>query len=152
MQKSLLFIFIFIFSLIPANAAGNDYKIAVIDSVRILKEYSAAQDLLQNLAKAEQELNKKILAKRKDIEKARAQKKTDTEIQMMAEKIRLELEPEAKRIEDESAAKSKEIEDKVDQVIKDYALKSKYDIVVVKEAVLYGGTDITDEILSKLKK
>ena len=150
-KKCLLFVFIFILGLAPVNAAASGYKIAFIDSERILKEYGAAQKLLQELAKAEAELNKKILAKRQEIQKARAAKKTDTEIQMMAEKIRLELEPEAKRIEDESALKSKEIEDKVDAVIKGYAKKSKYDIVLVKEAVLNGGTDITNEILKQLK-
>jgi outer membrane protein len=151
-KKGILFLFIFFISLLPVKAVETAYKIAYIDSDRILKEYSAAQDLLRDLAKAEAELNKKILAKRQEIQKAKAAKKTETEIQMMAEKIRLELEPEAKRIEDESALKSKEIEDKVDAVIKEFAKKSKYDIVVVKEAVLYGGTDVTDEILTKLKK
>lgn len=152
MQKSFLFLFIFLISLLPVKAVDSTYKIAYIDSARILKEYSEAQDLLKGLAKAEAELNKKILAKRQEIQKAKAAKKTDTEIQMMAEKIRLELEPEAKRIEDESSRKSKEIEDKVDLAITEFAKKSKYDIVVVKESILYGGTDITDEILAKLKK
>lgn len=151
-KKCFLFLFIFSVLLLPVNAVEPAYKIAYIDSARILKEYSAAQDLLRDLAKAEAQLNKKILLKRQEIQKARAAKKTDTEIQMMAEKIRLELEPEAKRIEDESAQKSKEIEDKVDLVINEFAKKSKYDIVVVKEAVLYGGTDVTNEILAKLKK
>lgn len=152
-RKSLLFLFISLLGFLPLGAATEaSYKIAFIDSERILKEYSEAQKLLENLAKAEAELNKKILAKRQEIQKARAAKKTDTELQMMAEKIRLELEPEAKRIEEESASKSKEIEDKVDAVIKEFASKSKYDIVLLKEAVMYGGTDVTNEILTKLKK
>ena len=149
-KKCLLFVFIFLLGLSSVSAAQSGYKIAYIDSNRILKEYSAAQKLLQELGKAEAELNKKIMAKRQEIKKAQEAKKTETEIQMMAEKIRLELEPEAKRIEDESARKSKEIEDKVDSVIKSYAAKAKYDVIVLKEAVLYGGTDITNEILKEL--
>ena len=150
-KKSVLFIFLLLVSVLPLQAAESAYKIAYIDSARILKEYPAAQKLLQDLSKAEAELNKKILLKKQEIQKAKAAKKTDTEIQMMAEKIRLELEPEAKRIEDESARKSEEIENKVDLVIKDFAAKSKYDIVVVKEAILFGGTDVTDEVLKNLK-
>ena len=83
-KKSFLFLFIFLISLLPVNAVESAYKIAYIDSARILKEYSEAQNLLRDLAKAEAELNKKILVKRQEIQKAKVAKKTDTEIQMMA--------------------------------------------------------------------
>lgn len=151
-KKSLLFLLFTSLTFASAQAVAPSYKIAFIDSTRILREYNEAQSLLKELAKQEADLNKKILHKRQEIQKAKEAKKTDTEIQMMAEKIRLELEPEAKKIEEESTVKSKAIEDKVDEVIKNYSTKSKYDLVVVKEAILYGGTDITDEILKLLNK
>lgn len=146
-----LYILLFSILCIQPNLAVTPYKIAYIDSARILEEYSEAKKLLVEIAEAEKQLNQKIIAKRQEIEKAKAQKKTETEIQMMAEKIRLELEPEAKKIEEDSARKSKIIEDKVDQIIKDYAAKNKYDIVMIKEAVLNGGVDITNDILKLLK-
>ena len=149
-RKTVLFLLVLMLSSFVSGAWAA--KIGYVDSTRILKEYKEAKQLLQDIADKESKLNKKLQAKRQEIQKAKEQKKTDTELQMMAEKIRMELEPEAKAIEQESARRSRDIEDTVEKAINDYAAKSKYDLVVVKESILFGGTDVTTEILSKLNK
>lgn len=154
MKKKILFLcFALVFCLgSRVMAADTSLKLAVIDSSKILREYKKAQDLLKNLKQSEMKLNQLMMQKKQEIELAKQQNKTETEIQMMAEKIRMEIEPQAKKIEQESQAKSDEIEKIVNEVIKNYATKLKFDLVVVKEAVLHGGVDITNEIIKELNK
>lgn len=145
----LLVLALYAFS-IPSQAAGN-LKVGTINTARILQEHPEAQKLLKDLAKAEMDLNKKVLEKRQEIMKAKEQNKTDTELQMLAEQMRLEIEPEAKKLEEESNRKSESIEAQVDTAIQAVAKAGKFDVILVKEAVLYGGEDITDAVIKNIK-
>ena len=136
-----------IFISLPVSAL----KVAIVDSNRVLQEYSVAQKMLQDLAKAEADLNKKIADKKALIEQAKTAKKTETEIQMLAEQMRLEIEPEARKLEDDTNKKSDEIEANIKAAIEAVAKEGKYDAVMIKEAVLFGGIDVSDEVLKKLK-
>ncbi len=136
-----------IFISLPVSAL----KVAIVDSNRVLQEYSVAQKMLQDLAKAEADLNKKIAEKKALIEQAKTAKKTETEIQMLAEQMRLEIEPEARKLEDDTNKKSDEIEANIKAAIEAVAKEGKYDAVMIKEAVLFGGVDVSDEVLKKLK-
>jgi Skp family chaperone for outer membrane proteins len=136
-----------IFISLPVSAL----KVAIVDSNRVLQEYSVAQKMLQDLAKAEADLNKKIAEKKALIEQAKTAKKTETEIQMLAEQMRLEIEPEARKLEDDTNKKSDEIEANIKAAIEAVAKEGKYDAVMIKEAVLFGGIDVSDEVLKKLK-
>lgn len=134
-----------------AEAASSALKVGFIDSSRILQEYPAAQQLLNDLAKSEAALNKKILDRKEKLLQAKSQNKTETELQMLAEQMKNEIEPEAKKLEADSAARSAVIEKKVDEIIQQVAKQGKYNVVLAKEAVLFGGTNLTDEVLKKLK-
>lgn len=143
---------VFINSAIAESSKPNTLSVAVVDTVRILAEYPKAQKVLQEISAAEEALSLKVKNKRKELNDARSQDKTDTELQMLAEQFKLEIEPEAKRLEEESAKKSKEVEDEVKKTIDAIAKSSSYDVVLSKQAVLYGGIDISNTVLNKLKK
>lgn len=131
--------------------AETSKKVAIVDTKLILKKYSKAQKVLADIAKAEEKLRKKLHAKRQQLQEARAAKKTETEIQLLTQQIKNELEPEATKLEKDSAAKSKAIEDEVKASIEKIKRKNKYMIVMIKDAVLFGGVDITDEVLKSLE-
>jgi outer membrane protein len=156
MRFLLIFSFFFYSALLPVSSATekptNTLNVGIVDTVRILAEYPKAQKVLQEISKAEELLSLKVKNKRKELEDARSKNKTDTEIQMLAEQFKLEIEPEAKKLETESARKSKEIEDEVKKTIEAIAKSSSYDVVLSKQAVLYGGTDISNTVLNKLNK
>jgi Skp family chaperone for outer membrane proteins len=146
-SKLLYLYLLLIFISLPVSAL----KVAIVDSNRVLQEYSVAQKMLQDLAKAEADLNKRIADKKALIEQAKTTKKTETEIQMLAEQMRLEIEPEARKLEDDTNKKSDEIEANIKAAIEAVAKEGKYDAVMIKEAVLFGGIDVSDEVLKKLK-
>ncbi len=127
-----------------------DIKVATIHPNKIIQSYPKAQKLMQDLAKSEADLNKKVLEKKAALDKAKSENKTQTELQMMAEQMRLEIEPEAKKLEAESGKRSEEVETSIKQAIEAVAKENKYDLILTEEAVLYGGTDVSDLVLKKL--
>jgi outer membrane protein len=155
-MQYILLLFIFSFSLISGvdaaelAAKSTGLKAAVVDSNKVLNAYPKAQKILKDIAKAEADLNATIQAKNQQLKDAQDQKKTDTELQMLAEQIRLEVEPAARKLEEDSSKKSAEIEADIKKAIDSVMKSSKYDVVLMKQAVLYGGTDISDEVLKQL--
>lgn len=143
----------FILFLIPGSsfAASSALKVGYVDSAQVLQGNVESQRMFQELAKAEAELNKKIVTKREQLIQAKQSKKTDTEIQMLAEKLRMEIEPEMKKLEERTNNQSKLVEDKIRNAITSVAKKNKYDFILIKEAVLYGGEDVTNDVIKALK-
>ncbi|MEB3315273.1 MAG: OmpH family outer membrane protein [Candidatus Melainabacteria bacterium] len=138
-------------SCVAASAEEKSVLIGVVDSKEILEKYSRAKAVLAEIAKEEAALSKKFQEKRTQLEAARKANKTETEIQLLTEQIRTELEPSAKKLELDSAAKSKEVETNVKTAIEKIRKKNKIDLVLLKDAVLSGGADITAEVLKELE-
>ena len=138
-------------SCVAASAEEKSVLIGVVDSKEILEKYSGAKAVLAEIAKEEAALSKKFQEKRTQLEAARKANKTETEIQLLTEQIRTELEPSAKKLELDSAAKSKEVETNVKTAIEKIRKKNKIDLVLLKDAVLSGGADITAEVLKELE-
>lgn len=139
-------------SALQADAKNEALKVGVVDPDQILEKYAKAQVALKQLAEAETKLKKRVQAKRKQIADAKDQNKTDTEIQMLIEQFKIEIEPEAKRLEEESKAKGEAIEKEIKDTIISVAKEQKLDVVLIKPAVLYGGTDISTNVVNKLPK
>ncbi len=131
-------------------AAQSKSRIATVDAPRIMNNYPEARKTFDEIQKSDSSLKDKIQAKRKLIDEARSAGKTETELQMMAEQFQLEIEPEARKLEAESKAKSQKIQAALESAIKDVAADQKYEVVLVQEAVIYGGTDISDAVIRKL--
>lgn len=146
--QSVLTIGLIVSLVAPCQAV--DLKVGTINSNKIIQSYPKSQKLMQDLAKLESDLNKKILEKKAALEKAKSENKTQTELQMMAEQMRLEIEPEAKKLETDSNARSEEVENNIKLAIETVAKENKFDLILTEEAVLFGGTDVSDLVLKKL--
>ena len=147
--KQNTFIIMLLALLLPS--ASFAAQVAIVNSAKIMSEYSEAKKSMAELSKAEAELKDKINAKKKEIQAAKAANKTDTELQLMAEQSKLEIEPIAKKLEAESIAKSEAIKKNVENAIDLVAKEKGYDAVLMQEAVLFGGTDISDLVIKKLE-
>ena len=144
-----------LFSLIIANQVfavehKKVLRVGTVNSAEIIKNYAEAQKLLNDLSKAEKTITDKLSSKRQEIEKAKAANKTETELKLLVEQLRMELEPEAKRLEADTKKRSAQIEANVKAAIGEIAEDKHYHLVLSQEAVLYGGTDISNEIITKL--
>ena len=139
------------FFCLVVSAEEKSILIGVVDSKEILEKYSRAKAVILEIAKDEAALSKKFQEKRAQLEAARKANKTETEIQLLTEHIRTELEPSAKKLESDSAAKSQEVETNVKAAIERVRKKNKIELVLLKDTVLSGGTDITAEVLKELE-
>lgn len=145
----------------PAVVRAEDTHIGVVDTQQILTQSTLLQELRkaeQALQQAEKNLYDSRNQKLKELEKARTimaedeflKKKQELERQLMAEAKDLEKDLEKRK---QSIQKMKvELENQVQNIVKAVAQKRKLEIVINKQLVLFGGVDITNEVVEELKK
>jgi len=82
------------------------------------------------------------------------QKKRLAELQALADKSSKEVQDLQKRLTDEANQRNKELSEKLNQRIETalaaVAKEKRVDFILAKSAVLYGGRDITADVLAKL--
>ena len=120
----------------PTGSSGNS-TIGVIDTSRMMSQdnpiyISAAQEYMSYQSQLQQETQAKIDAAQDDATK-----------QKLAEEARQNL---AKK--DQEIAKS--VQDKAMEAAKAVGDAKGLSVVMTKDTVLYGGVDITDQVLKKL--
>lgn len=129
-------------SKVPAN-----FNVAVIDVQKVVA--SAPQ---VNALKVEQKSKLSDLTKFVEDAKADlAKEKNEVKKKALEEKYNKELNVRKNTIEKEYTQKLSAIDKSITETIKTKATKDGYDLVLVKNIVLVGGTDITDEITKALK-
>lgn len=138
-------------------------KVGLINYQKILGEYKEAENANNELMKAKDDLQEKLdekqeaLKKKKDGLEKKAAKATDAE----KEKMSREFEGELKKLQEtyqtlseqlqtKQADVLKKLNDKISAAINDVAAAKGFDMVVERNLVFFGGTDITDEVLAKL--
>lgn len=142
-------------------ALAEEMQIGFVDTQAILAQSSLLAELKvaeQDLVGAEKKLydtrNKKI----KELEEAQKKMKPEEFLQLRQKYEREIIEmvkSEEKRLQARKAEiekKKKQLEADVQAVVRDIAKKKGLALVVNKQIVLYGGTDITSEVVAELKK
>jgi len=135
-------------------------KIGTVNTQEIFQSYSKTKAVQVKLEKEKTKLEGQLQVKAKKIEQvaqdlnAKGDKVTEAEkdkFQKQQEdfaKERQALQNKLGKMEyDEMSAIRKDIESAINQVAK----KGKYDVIIQKGAVLYGGKDITAEVLKTLE-
>jgi len=125
------------------QCAYADCNIAVVDLQKIVEKSPQVQKLKTEHDAKISELNKIILNAQKELE-------NETDInKMMAteEKYRTEFNSKKSKIDEEYAKKLSETENLIKKQIQTHAKAKGFDYVFAKSVLLYGGNDITDEIL-----
>ncbi len=141
-----------------ANAAGS---VAIVDTKKILENSKLPAAL--NAAQKEVETfkvdsQKFLVGKSKELDEARQKKTADAILKTMQAKFQKEIEnrnSEGIALEDKKKKELEELSSKlrvqVDEAIKLVAKEKNIDVVVDKQAVLFGGTDITEDVIKKIK-
>lgn len=147
------------FSMLSQTALAGGVGIVdtkkILDSSQLPAALNTAQKEVENFKMESQKIR---LNKSKELEAARDKKATEAELKKMTEQFQKELETREQQGIDLENQKRKELEDlstklrsKVDEAIKSVAQDKKLDVVVDKQAVLFGGTDVTEDVIKKIK-
>ena len=123
-------------------AAGT----AVVDLDKIRENYTVSQELSADLKIKESELQKFVADAQKQIQEA----KTPLEKKNLEEKLGEQFNIKRNAYAKDQAQKWGMIEDSVVKSIKEISVFKKFDLVLNKQVVIDGGSDITDEVIKKL--
>lgn len=126
---------------------AKDFTVAVVDVPQVVTSSAQVQALKKEQQAKAEELVKFIENARKDVASI-----TDSSKKKAAEeKYSKELQTKKEKIELEYASKLKAIDASISKQIETQAKAQGYDVVLSKGVVLYGGKDITAEIVKVVK-
>lgn len=162
-----LFLSFYCFSATPAKETPKSLKVGYVNLEMVFDQYKKTaesrdefekerESQQKEIAKKQEELRKaqESYEKQKDILKPEEKKKSEEEIQKLQQEFYNFVGAANQKLDEKKnqliEARLKEIQ----QAIKDFAIKEKYDFILNSQAVFYGpeGTDITDQIIKYLNK
>ena len=143
MKKHLL-IAILLFSTCQVFA---DDKIAVIDLQQLVSNSSQVKQLKQEHSKKLAELDKILVNARGEI----ANEKDQAKILLLEDKYMKEFNTKKEALEQDYNNRLSSIEKNIKSEIAKKAQSDDYDYVFAKSVVLYGGKDITSELIKNIK-
>jgi Skp family chaperone for outer membrane proteins len=152
---------IFAAGLFSANAFAKEYKIGFVDLAKVSDDYGKTKDYEKNF---ESQVKAKDAERQKYVEEVR---KLKDEQALLSDKAKAEkqtiIDDKIKKLQDfdrtvrDDLIKQRnqmlgEIQKDIDNVISAYSKEAGYDIVLIKQTVLFGGSDldITAEITKRL--
>lgn len=151
--------------LLSFSALSQELKIGYIDADYLINNYSKFKSIQQQIIKESNVQKEKIQKQAKDIqsmvnkfnqEKANLTKMEKEKTISKIKKLDTGLQEKATKIQQELKVKSKKalnkIQKKINQVIKDFAVSNKLDLVLYKDvAYVSKSIDITSKIAAILK-
>ena len=123
------------------NAAPGS-SIAIVDVAQVINNNAQVKVLKEQQEKKSAALKTWVEAARADVEKQSTQAEKET----LTQKYNKELQAKVDAQKKELYAESTKIDAKIGAAITKKAQADGYSLVLVKGAVLYGGTDITEDI------
>ena len=142
---------IFIVS-IMLNTAIIANNIGYLDTEIIFQKAKFAQQFRENFSEKEKEFKELIEKKSKKIEEAVAKGKDHEKIQEMVKKRDEELMPKRQELQNFELSFRQNFLLNVSTTAKKVAEDLGISVVVDKQIVYYGGTDLTDMVLDQLNK
>lgn len=128
-----------------ANAA--EFSVAIVDVPQVVNASAKVQALKKEQQAKAEDIIKFVEKARKDVAAI-----TDASKKKVAEeKYNKELMAKKEKMDQEYAAKLKELDTSISQQIEAKAKADGYNLVLSKGIVLYGGKDITAEVIKVVK-
>jgi Skp family chaperone for outer membrane proteins len=122
-------------------------NVAVVDVAQVINNNSQVKALKEKQEKKTAELKSWVETARADVEK----QSTDAQKESLTQKYNKELQKKVETQRDELYKESAKIDAKIAAAITKQSQADGYSLVLVKGAVLYGGTDITESIKKATK-
>lgn len=141
---------VFIFTALLMATAGAVFaeeKIAVVDLQQLVSNSGQVKQLKQEHAKKTAELDKIIVNARGEI----SQEKDPAKVLLLEDKYMKEFNTKKEALDQNYNSRLEAIERNIKSEINQKAQKDGYDYVFAKSVVLYGGKDITSELVKNIK-
>ncbi len=134
----------------PNSAGGSKLNIGTVDKDKVVTSYPKAQQAAEELKKSEERVHKLIEDSNKQYEDAKAAHKPPAELEGLQRRLQNQIDGEVKSIQNKAQTLESQLETEIDSAIKAEAATKKVDTVFVKQAVLVGGTDLTEGVVKRL--
>ena len=142
----LLFVVIMLVGLSMADSIG------FIDTQLVVKQYNKAIAAQSDLVRKQKELQDLVIKKQTELESAKTSQKNEDELAKMKDDFEDELQPKREELIVLNQKLSTDIEKDIIEVTKKIAKQLRVDIVLDKQVVLVGGTDLTTLVTNYLNK
>jgi Skp family chaperone for outer membrane proteins len=130
--------------------AQGHMVIGVVDRDKVVTSYPKAQQAAEELKHQEDKVHKLIEDSNKQYEEGKSAHKPQSELEGLQKRLQTNIDGEVKKIQDRAQSLEGQLEKEIDTAIKAEAAASKVDAVFMKQAVLMGGTDLTDGVIKRL--
>lgn len=135
-------------SLRAAQAADT---IGTIDYEKLIRSYNKAQMFNDDMKAKEADLEKMQAEFVKQIREAKTkQPNNPVAVDQLQKSLEEKLAAKVNEYRDTQAAKAKSLETAMTTTIEEVARGKNLSVIIAKQSVFVGGTDITNEVLSKL--
>jgi len=146
-MKKLLVTTLLLVTMGITNAAMADTNIAVVDVQAVVSKSAQVQALKKEQQTKMQELEKWLKTVRADVEKQQTQEGKEK----LVKKYDAEFAKKKEAIAKNYQTKLQAIDKSITETIANQAKLKGYDMVITKGTVLYGGDDITADIMKVVK-
>ncbi len=128
-------------------------NIGTVDFERLIRSYTKAQSFSDDSKLKEQELATMRTEFIKQLREAKnAQSNNPVALEKLEKELQTKLDARINETRNWMASKSKELDESIQGAIKTVVVTKKLDIVIAKQSVLHGGTDITGDVISILNQ
>jgi Skp family chaperone for outer membrane proteins len=133
-----------------AQTAAAPKVVGFIDRDRVVAAFPKAQTAAEELKTLEAKLQKTIEDANKQYDDAKKAKKPQAELDTLQKSLQVRIDDEGKRFQARVSSMESDLEGAVDGAIKLEAAQHHVDVVLLKQAVLFGGVDLTDGVVRRL--
>jgi Skp family chaperone for outer membrane proteins len=130
--------------------APTRMNIGVVDRDKVVTSYPKAQVAAEELKKQEDKVHKLIEESNKQYEESKASHKPPAELEGLQRRLQNQIDEEVRKVQGKAQGLEGQLESEIDTAIKAEASNRKVDTVFMKQAVLLGGTDLTDGVIKRL--
>jgi Skp family chaperone for outer membrane proteins len=127
-------------------------SIGFIDTQLVVKQYNKAIAAQSDLVRKQKELQDLVIKRQGELEVAKAASKNEEELSKMKDDFEEELQPKREELIGLNQKLSTDIEKDIIDATKKIAKQLRIDVVLDKQVVLVGGTDLTNLVTSHLNK
>lgn len=130
--------------------AAKSQAFGIVDRDKVVTSYPKAQQAAEELRKSEEKVHKLIEDSNKQYEEAKNAHKPPAELEGLQKRLQASIDDEVKRVQARAQSLESQLETDIDAAIKAEAAKSHVDVVMMKQAVLMGGVDLTEGVVKHL--